>query len=145
MDTELTQGKCTDFDLHVNSYLFFYSFCSTYLRCLQHHYQAITPKCIISTRNTVISSCHLKPQMVWKCTWSNLRGSKIQKFSGGACPHTPLWGVLLCAVLLPPPLPLSIFLNETQFQLLVASSGGGGSGGRGVVLENMPTPLWAAT
>jgi len=33
----------------LNSYLFFYSFCSTYLWCLWPHYPAITPKCLIST------------------------------------------------------------------------------------------------
>jgi len=64
-----TQGECIDFDL--NSYLFFYSFCSMYLQCLWGHNPAITPKYfsstnvtwsvgLIRTTNMVISSCHLK-------------------------------------------------------------------------------------
>ena len=65
----------------LNSYLLFYSFFSTYLRCLWGHYPAITPKCLIgtritwsigvkclfNTRNMVISLGVIwKPQMVWK-------------------------------------------------------------------------------
>ena len=56
-----------------------------------------------------------------KCTRSDLRGSNIQTFPGGACPQTPLEGALPCTVPLPPQIfskyyfapPLSIFLNET--------------------------------
>ena len=99
-------------------------FCSTYLRCLRCHYPAITPKCtirtwsigvkcLISTRNMVISSCHLKPQMVWKMPWPEVisEGLKIKKFSGGGtCPQTLLQGVLLHTVPLPPNFSLNIIL-----------------------------------
>jgi len=33
-----------------------------------------------------------------KCTRNDLRGSKIHKFPGGACPQTPLQEALLCTV-----------------------------------------------
>jgi len=99
------------FDL--NSYLFFYFFRSTYLRCLRCHYPAITPKCIIrtwsigvkcliSTRNMVFSHVIWNHKWSEKCSRSDLRGSKIKNFSGGVCPQTPLEGALPHTVPLPP-------------------------------------------
>ena len=126
--------ECTHFDL--NSYLLFYSFCSTYLQCLWGHYPAITPKYLISTsltwsRGLISKYGHLIMSFEshkWseKCTRSDLRGSKIQKFPGGACPQTPLQGALSLhpqkvslSIILPP---LSIFLNETLDSVFICVS-----------------------
>jgi len=49
-------SKSVDFD--INSYLFLYSFCSMYLRCLRRHYPAITPKCIIRTWSISVKNKH---------------------------------------------------------------------------------------
>ena len=88
-----------------------------YLWCLSLHYPAITPKCLISTsvtwsigvkclistRNMVISWCRLKTTNGPKNAPEAISvGLKFNNFSGGACPQTPLEHVLLCAVLWPP-------------------------------------------
>jgi len=61
--------------------------------------------CLISTRNIVISLCHLKTTTGLKNELkSDLRGSEIQKFSRGHPPTPPLEGALPC-----------IFLIETLY------------------------------
>jgi len=51
----------------------------------------------------VISSRHLKTTNGLKNAPEAIsEGLKFTNFSGGACPQTPLQGVLPCAVLLPP-------------------------------------------
>jgi len=78
----------------------------------------------------VISSCHLKATNGLKNAPEAIsEGLKFKNFLGGACPPTPLEGVLPCTVPSPPQIfpkyyfaPPCPFLNETLLLISVLQS-----------------------
>ena len=75
-----------------------------YAVCLYRAYWRWT----LSLHIYIMNSCFWSFSGTWECIRSNLRESKIQKFSGGTCPQTPLDVVCLRTRIFTPLPPLTL-------------------------------------